>query len=70
MEKTATFHGFNNFGDIIKGELGDQDETLHARYVNLLSHGNYSLFEPVEMMEEKQTDFQQNFERLYAQLPF
>lgn len=57
MEKTATFHGFNKFGDIIKGELDDQDGTLHARYVNLLSHGNYSLFEPVEMMEENKQIF-------------
>ena len=57
MEKTATFHGFNKFGDIIKREPDDQDGTLHARYINLLSHGNYSLFEPVEMMEENKQIF-------------
>ena len=57
MEKTATFHGFNNIGDIIKRERDDQDGTLHYRYVQLLSHGNYSLFEPVEMMEENKQIF-------------
>lgn len=57
MEKTATFHGFNNFGDIIKGEQDDQDGMLYGRYVNLLSHGKYSLFEPVEMMEENKEIF-------------
>ena len=57
MEKTATFHGFNKFGNIIKPESDDQDGTLKKRYVNLLSHGNYSHFEPVEMMEENKQIF-------------
>ena len=57
LEKTATFHGFNHFGDIIKREPDDEDGELHARYVNLLSHGNYSLFEPVEMLEENKEIF-------------
>ena len=57
LEKTATFHGFNHFGDIIKRDPDDEDGMLHARYVNLLSHGNYSLFEPVEMMEENKQIF-------------
>lgn len=57
MEKTATFHGFDHFGKIIKRDPDDQDGTLHYRYVQLLSHGNYSLFEPVEMMEENKRIF-------------
>lgn len=57
MEKTATFHGFNNVGDIIKREPDDEDGALHFRYVQLLSHGKYSLFEPVEMMEENKQIF-------------
>lgn len=57
MEKTATFHGFNNVGDIIRRDHDDEDGTLHYRYVQLLSHGNYSLFEPVEMMEDNKEIF-------------
>lgn len=57
MEKTATFHGFNHFGQIVKRDPDDEDGELHARYVNLLSHGNYSLFEPVEMLEENKRIF-------------
>ncbi len=57
MEKAATFHGFENFGDIIKRQSDDEDGALHARYVNLLSHGNYLLFEPVEMMNENKEIF-------------
>ncbi len=57
MEKTAVFHGFNSIGDIIKREPDDEDGMLHHRYVQLLSHGNYSLFEPVEMLEENKEIF-------------
>jgi len=57
MEKTATFHGFSHVGDIIKREPDDEDGALHFRYVQLLSHGKYSLFEPVEMMEENKRIF-------------
>jgi len=68
LEKTATFHGFNHFEDIIKQDPDDEDGELHHRYVQLLSHGNYSLFEPVEMLEENKaifrkilTDFMNNY---------
>jgi hypothetical protein len=68
LEKTATFHGFNHFGNIIKQDPNDEDGVLHHRYVQLLSHGNYSLFEPLEMLEENKaifrkilTDFMNNY---------
>ena len=57
MEKTAAFHGFRNVGEIIKREPDDEDGELHKRYVNLLSHGNYSLFEPLDMMEDNKAIF-------------
>lgn len=57
MEKTATFHGFSHFGDVMKRDPDDEDGTLHFRYVQLLSHGSYSLFEPVEMIEENKQIF-------------
>jgi len=57
MEKTATFHGFDGISKIIRSETDDQDGMLHGRYIQLLSHGNYSLFEPVEMMEENKQIF-------------
>lgn len=57
MEKTATFHGFSHFGDVMKRDPDDEDGTLHFRYVQLLSHGSYSLFEPVEMIEENKRIF-------------
>lgn len=57
LEKTATFHGFKNFSACIKQDRNDEDGILHARLINVLSHGNYSLFEPREMLEENKQYF-------------
>jgi wobble nucleotide-excising tRNase len=57
LEKTATFHGFPNFSACIKKDNDDEDGILHARLINVLSHGNYSLFEPREMLEENKQYF-------------
>jgi len=57
LEKTATFHGFPNFSACIKQDKDDEDGILHARLINVLSHGNYSLFEPREMLEENKENF-------------
>lgn len=57
LEKTATFHGFKNFSACIKQDADDEDGILHARLINVLSHGNYSLFEPREMLEENKQYF-------------
>jgi hypothetical protein len=57
LEKTATFHGFKNFSACINQENDDLDGILHARLVNVLSHGNYSLYEPQEMLPENKDYF-------------
>jgi hypothetical protein len=57
LEKTATFHGFQNFSACIKQDSDDLDGTIHTRLVNLLSHGHYSLFEPKEMLEDNKEYF-------------
>lgn len=54
MEKTATFFGFNDFGKCIHGI---DDEVLFNRALNLLSHGKYSVYEPVEMGEDNKNLF-------------
>lgn len=57
LEKTAVFHGFPNFSACIKQGSDDPDGVLHARLVNVLSHGNYSLYEPREMLPENKEFF-------------
>lgn len=46
LEKTSTFFGFNEFSKCI---YGIEDEVLFSRALNLLSHGQYSMYQPVEM---------------------
>ncbi len=57
MEKTATFHGFNNLSDFIKRDEDDIDSILHHRIIQLLNHGGYSHFEPAVMLEENKQHF-------------
>ena len=56
LEKTASFHGYAHFSSCIrKGD--EENELVYKRIVNLLSHGNYSLFDPKEMVEENKEYF-------------
>ena len=57
LEKTASFHGYKNFSACIKHDAEDEDGILHTRLLNILSHGNYSLYEPQEMLEENKQYF-------------
>lgn len=57
LEKTATFHGFRNFSACLKQDSDDPEGILHARLVNVLSHGNYSLYEPQDMLPENKEYF-------------
>jgi len=42
----------------IKQQDDDPDETLYGRIVNILSHGNYSFYDPVEMLPENKAHFE------------
>jgi hypothetical protein len=54
LEKTAVFFGFKKFSDCI---YDIEDKALHARALNVLSHGKYSIYEPVEMGEDNKELF-------------
>ena len=54
LEKTSAFFGFNDFSACIHGV---DDEVLYARAMNLLSHGNHSLYDPLEMVEDNKELF-------------
>jgi energy-coupling factor transporter ATP-binding protein EcfA2 len=59
LEKTAAFHGFDKFSDCIKQDPLDIDGAVHLRMTNLLSHGGYSIFEPLEMVEDNKRIFRE-----------
>lgn len=70
LEKTASFHGHEKFSACIRKAPGDIDGVLHTRIVNLLSHGNYSLYEPREMMEENKEYFRTILHDFINRYPF
>lgn len=57
LEKTAVFHGYGHFSACIKKDPNDAEGILHQRFIDLLSHGKYSLYEPREMGDETRDYF-------------
>ena len=55
LEKTATFFGHDDFSAC----LDKEDEALHSRALNLLSHGGYSVYEPREMVDDNKVLFKE-----------
>ena len=70
LEKTASFHGYENFSACIKQDADDEDGVLHTRLINILSHGNYSLYEPQEMLEENKNYFRKILGDFITRYPF
>lgn len=56
-EKTASFLGYNRFEDCIVRDENDEDGLVHKRLLNLLSHGKFSVFDPMEMVDENKRHF-------------
>jgi hypothetical protein len=70
LEKTAVFHGYGHFSSCIKKDANDADGILKQRFVDLLSHGKYSLYEPQEMGDETKGYFQKILNEFLARYPF
>ncbi|QXW20335.1 AAA family ATPase (plasmid) [Comamonas aquatica] len=58
LEKSSIFHGHKKFTVCIKQQDDDADDTMYGRLVNILSHGNYSFYDPVEMLPENKAHFE------------
>ena len=70
MEQTANFLGLEDWTSCIKPGDDDPDRTLQKRMIDLMSHGDYSLYEPREMMEENKRHFRLIFRQFIAGYPF
>lgn len=70
LEKSASFHGYSHIAAFINQEPDDQDGILHKRILDILSHGNYSLYEPREMQEENKAHFKRILENFLNRYPF
>ena len=54
LEKTASFFGHEDLRVCLAGL---QDEALYNRALNLLSHGKYAIYEPIEMVDDNKVLF-------------
>ena len=67
LEKTSSFLGYNDFSDCL---TGIDDEILYARALNLLSHGNHSIYEPREMNQDNKDLFKEIFQNFLDKYHF
>ncbi len=67
LEKTATFFGYDNFSACIHGL---DDEILYSRALNLLSHGQYAIYEPREMVDDNKNLFGRILEEFLKRYQF
>lgn len=70
LEKTAFFHGYSHFSNCIKTDDNDVDGVLLQRYVDLLSHGKYSMYEPIEMGDDTMDKFRTVLRGFLERHPF
>ncbi|MBO9375387.1 AAA family ATPase [Sphingomonas histidinilytica] len=70
LEKTSSFHGFKGFTALIRREEDDPDGVVYGRLLNIMNHGNYSLYEPVEMVPENKEAFRRILANLRTQYTF
>lgn len=59
MEKTSSFHGFPGYAAFIRRDDDDPDGVVHSRTLQIMNHGAYSVFEPVEMVPENKVLFRE-----------
>ncbi len=70
MEQTACFFGYAKWEECIKPEANDPNQTLYKRVIDLMSHGDYSLYEPREMMPENKEHFGRALRQFISSHPF
>lgn len=70
MEQTACFFGYENWHECIKPEANDPNGTVYKRVIDLMSHGDYSLYEPREMMQENKDHFARVLRQFISLHPF
>lgn len=70
MEQTACFFGYAKWEECIKADGDDPNQTLYKRVIDLMSHGDYSLYEPRPMLPDNKKLFAAILQQFIAQHPF
>lgn len=72
MEQTACFFGYAKWDECIKPapEADDPNQTGYKRVIDLMSHGDYSLYEPREMLPENKVHLSRVLRQFISTHPF
>lgn len=70
MEQTACFFGYTKWEECIKPEGDDPNHTGYKRVIDLMSHGDYSLYEPREMLPENKEHLGRALRQFISTHPF
>ena len=72
MEQTACFFGYAKWEECIKPapEADDPNQTGYKRVIDLMSHGDYSLYEPREMLPENKAHLSRALQQFISTHPF
>lgn len=70
MEQTACFFGYQRWEQCIIPEADDPNGTVYKRVIDLMSHGDYSIYEPREMMQENKDHFSRILRQFVSRHPF
>ena len=72
MEQTACFFGYAKWEECIKPapEVDDPNQTGYKRVIDLMSHGDYSLYEPREMLPENKEHLGKALQQFISTHPF
>lgn len=72
MEQTACFFGYAKWEECIKPapEAEDPNQTGYKRVIDLMSHGDYSLYEPREMLPENKEHLGRVLRQFISTHPF
>nr|WP_298121805.1 AAA family ATPase [uncultured Pseudoxanthomonas sp.] len=70
MEQTACFFGYAKWHECIKPEDDDPNGTVYKRMIDLMSHGDYSLYEPREMLPENKEHLRRALRQFITRHPF
>lgn len=72
MEQTACFFGYAKWEECIKPapEADDPNQTGYKRVIDLMSHGDYSLYEPREMLPENKAHLSRALRQFISSHPF
>lgn len=70
LERSASFHGHKNFSECFITDEIQEDSALYSRVVNILTHGNTSLYEPIVMLEDNKKLFKKVLEAFIKNYKF